>query len=394
MSQETEYSRTYTIHNCHVHLFTIDYIPRNFLSRWFPVTLAKKKWIANLAYKLLKNRLNRYSAFFYSSLKKSHEDVLEELSAYYPRSAKFVPLSVDFDYMQAGDPIHPFEKQLKDLAQLKEKYPDKIYPFIGVDPRREDIAALVKEYIEDRGFSGIKLYPALGFFPDDDRLDPVYEYAQEYQIPITTHCIPKNQNHYRGKITDEMKEKASEIPGYSKRQARRAYDFAMYLNHPYWYYKVVNRYPGLKINLAHFGGNEEWDRYLDEPYRPPEELQQRARSLGEEEKRVEIPDGGRWATMSWYSWIRELIKQAENVYADISFTVYDDRLYPVLKNLVKSTNVKNRILFGSDFYMLQKDYRERRFGIDVRGYLDDEDYWLIAEDNPRRFLTNTIRNGY
>jgi hypothetical protein len=50
--------------------------------------------------------------------------------------------------------------------------------------------------------------------------------------------------------------------------------------------------------------------------------------------------------------------------------------------------VREHVLFGSDFYMLQKDYRERRFGLDVRGYLDDEDYWQIAETNPIRFLTS------
>ncbi|MCB0618653.1 MAG: hypothetical protein KDC43_03210, partial [Saprospiraceae bacterium] len=51
---------------------------------------------------------------------------------------------------------------------------------------------------------------------------------------------------------------------------------------------------------------------------------------------------------------------------------------------------REKILLGSDFYMLQKDYRERRFGIDLRGYLSDDDYWQIAEVNPRRFLANSL----
>ena len=86
--------------------------------------------------------------------------------------------------------------------------------------------------------------------------------------------------------------------------------------------------------------------------------------------------------------IRDLIRNNENIYADISFTVYDRSLYAMLKNLMHTPQVKDRVLFGSDFYMLQKDYRERRFGLDVRGYLDDDDYWQIAETNPVDFLTS------
>ena len=61
-------------------------------------------------------------------------------------------------------------------------------------------------------------------------------------------------------------------------------------------------------------------------------------------------------------------------------------LYPLLRNLLKTPQIKNNVLFGSDFYMLQKDYSERRFGIDVRGYLNDDEFWMIAETNPKKFL--------
>ena len=93
---------------------------------------------------------------------------------------------------------------------------------------------------------------------------------------------------------------------------------------------------------------------------------------------------------NWYSIIRKMLIKYENVYTDISFTVYDEALYPLLRNVLKTPNTKEKVLFGSDFYMLQKDYSERRFGIDVRGYLDDQDFWLISETNPKRFLSKTI----
>ncbi len=371
----------YIIHNCHTHLFTLDFIPRYFLSRNFPAEWAKKKWVAHLGSFLFKNTINRYGAFFYSALKDSQEDVWKELRGYYPESAKFCVLSIDFDFMGAGRAKRDFISQLEDLAALAAKAnreQETLLPFICVDPRRKDILDLVRKYIGEKSFKGIKLYPALGFYPDDERLYPVYAYAERYAIPITTHCIPKNKNHFRTKITQEMIDKAKQIEGYIPEEFNKQYDFAKYLNHPHWYKVILKSFPDLKINLAHFGGNDEWDKYLDEP------------------SDIGVRDGVKQYN-NWYSLIRDILKYHRNAYADISFTVYDRNLYPLLKNLVNSHSsganifpVKEKILFGTDFYMLQKDYRERRFGIDLRGYLSDEEYWLIAETNPKRFLANSI----
>ncbi len=360
------------IYNCHVHLFNIDYIPKYFLSRFIPITILKRKKLANALYRIARPFVHRYSAFFFSALHGNPQDILEELQYYYPKGTRFVPLSVDFDYMQAGKAQKNFHEQLKDLAQLRRDFPFTIYPFIGVDPRRaetEDLLGLVREYIEEHEFAGLKFYPSLGFFPNNPHLFPIFEYAEAHEIPITTHCIPINKNHYRGKISRDDKDQATYTPGYNKRNARSAKRFAQYYNHPYWWMKVLERYPKLKINFGHFGGAEEWARYLDNP---------RPRELGDE---------------SWYRQIRRFIENPDypNVYADISFTVHDQSLYPVLKNLIQSKDTRPYVLFGSDFYMLQKDYRERRFGLDVRGYLSDSDYWQIAEINPKRFLKNTLQ---
>ena len=252
---------------------------------------------------------------------------------------------------------------------------EKILPFIGVDPRRDKINELVKEYIEEKNFKGIKIYPSLGFFPDDERLFKVYEYAEKNQIPITAHCLPKNKTHFRYSPSPEMIAKASKLPDYESKFFRKRYHFAKYLNDPFWYEIVLKNFPNLKINLAHFGGNKEWDRYLDQP------------------------NDGKEKDFSWYKKIRDLLKKYPNVYSDISFTVHDRNLYPLLKNLIRSNYTKqpyyspaDKILFGTDFYMLQKDYKERRFGIDLRGYLSDEEYWQIAEVNPKKFLKNNIHS--
>lgn len=362
---------TYTIYNCHCHLFTMDYIPEYFISPFVSTSIARNKWVARLGYFLAPKTINRFSAFFYSGLKNSQEDIFIELNGYYPAKTRFCPLTIDFEFMNAGKCRYSFLNQLKDLAILKNKFlyngEQRLFPFIGIDPRRPKLLDLVKHYIEDEGFTGLKLYPSLGFFPDDPGLEDVYAYAEKNQIPITTHCIPKNKNHFRYKPTKEMVLKASLVPGHDPKEFKRAFDFAKYLNHPYWYEILLEKFPLLKINLGHFGGNEEWDRYLDEPNESHDYRH------------------------NWYSYIRNLIEKNQNVYADISFTVYDKSLYPLLKNITNSILTKNKVLFGSDFYMLQKDYKERRFGLDVRGYLTDDEYWRIAETNPRKFLSTAFK---
>jgi len=369
------------IYNCHLHLFSIDHIPKYFIHRLLPTPRIKqipeKEVVIAALQKLFGKRYERFSAFMYSALR-TPEQIFEELRAYYPQDTKFVPLSIDFDFMEAGAPIRPYEKQLSDLTALRNQFPDHILPFVGADPRRRDVEALVRHYIVEEKYTGIKMYPSLGFFPDDERLKGVYAFAEANGIPITTHCIPKNANYYRGKISDADRKKAGIIEDLAREQGGSNKDFAQYYNHPYWWEQVLREFPKLKINLAHFGGNLEWNKYLDEPPRKKQE----DKDLYPFEQ-------------SWFSQIRRLIENKDwpNVYADISFTVFDARLYPLLKTMIAYEKTRDYILFGSDFYMLQKDYRERRFGIEMRGYLSDEFYWQIACENPRRFLQNDINGG-
>lgn len=358
----------YIIHNVHCHVFTIDYLPKKFIGWYLPTTLIRRKWIAKRLFRLVKKFAPSLAGFVYSAIKESQGAIFDELRGYYPKTARFCPLTIDFDYMNAGRSRKSYLQQLDDISALKKEYQEKelnvFFPFVCADPRRKNVFAIVKTYIEEHNFSGIKLYPALGFFPDDSRLDEVYSYAEENQIPITTHCIPKNKNHFRYKPDKEMVEKAKDrfSDFYNEKDSNNSYDFAKYLNHPDNYKFVLNRFPKLKLNLAHFGGNDEWNNYLD------------------------VSDENFNKERNWYSLIRKMLMSYENVYSDISFTVHDDRLYPLLRNLLKTPKTRDKVLFGSDFYMLQKDYSERRFGIDVRGYLDDDEFWLIAETNPKNFL--------
>lgn len=73
-------------------------------------------------------------------------------------------------------------------AAAVAKYPDKLVGFAYVDPRRADCMELLRHAIEDLGLKGVKFGPIYnGVALSDPRLEPVYEYCQRNNIPLTMH---------------------------------------------------------------------------------------------------------------------------------------------------------------------------------------------------------------
>jgi predicted TIM-barrel fold metal-dependent hydrolase len=73
-------------------------------------------------------------------------------------------------------------------AAAVAKYPDKFVGFAYVDPRRADCMELLRHAVEDLGFKGAKFGPIYnGVALNDPRLEPVYEYLQRNNLPLTMH---------------------------------------------------------------------------------------------------------------------------------------------------------------------------------------------------------------
>lgn len=79
------------------------------------------------------------------------------------------------------------EKKNEIYAKAVEKYPEKLISLVGVDPRRKDALKLFKKGIEEWGMKGLKLHPTAGFYPHDPACYPLYEKAQEYDVPVLVH---------------------------------------------------------------------------------------------------------------------------------------------------------------------------------------------------------------
>lgn len=353
-----------SIYNCHTHIFTNEIVPEHFLPFGLVRFLSQRRisrWLGRFLNKLNPKSdsdvFNRAVSFMNIGNKKSQLEIFDFLRKFYPEGTKFVVLSMDMEYMAAGKVIQGFNQQLDELSQIKKSYPDQIFPFICADPRRSNITEIVKKYIEEHDFHGIKIYPPLGYYPFDERLYPIFEYAESNKIPIVSHCSPPVV-YYRGEIKEEML-----IHPRNQRRFEIAsnQEFAKRLTDPENYIYLLKDFPNLKVCLAHFGGESEWKKYLLTPW--DESMDQ-----------------------SWFSSISEIIKIHPNVYADISYTMHSPELYSLLKVVLQDQKLRSRILFGSDFYMVELDISERSFSINLRAYLGEDDYQQIADKNPQEFL--------
>lgn len=67
-------------------------------------------------------------------------------------------------------------------------YPGKFVGFAAVDPRRADYMDLLRHAVEDLGLRGVKFGPIYNGVPlSDPRLEPVYEYCTQRDLPLTLH---------------------------------------------------------------------------------------------------------------------------------------------------------------------------------------------------------------
>jgi predicted TIM-barrel fold metal-dependent hydrolase len=177
----------------------------------------------------------------------------------------------------------------------------------------------------------------------------VYALCEERGLPVTAHCSPSGIWRY----------------GLSARDRAR-------LSHPRNYEAVLARFPKLRLCLAHFGGAAEWDRSL------------RGRTARDLDDRP------------WVQWIVDLIRSGTypNLYTDTSYLIFQSPGRQVhvtymdyLKVLLADPRVREHVLFGSDYYMVEREpFTEKEVSIGLRSHLGEELYFQIANVNPRRFL--------
>lgn len=432
--------KQYPFSNIHTHVFNSECAPDNFLRiipskflRRRPKTIKRildTKWVrkvivffAQIGRKKDNNKrktFDKYIGFLEVATQRKQLDVFElefEVGKQFDSSVRIVGLTMNMDFMDNSASKYQisFESQLEAVKDIKRYYPNNFFPFLGVDPRHKSGADLVnwsKDYFE-RGlekdgmifpyFSGIKLYPALGFFAFDPRLDDLYAYAEINQLPIITHVTRVGSQYIGSKITElipqkpkpkslsngneesekAMKEINDRIDAYYKKNwivddktgnNDKPCDL---FSHPQNYIPILEKYPKLKICLAHMGGSNE---IIDNSAKDPD--LQKIRRVDPE---------------LWCDRIRDLMVKYPNLYTDISYTVSDLDDEKVKTAIIQFMNtlddqkqpLAKRVLFGTDFFMTEQEKRESElFKLSQIELSDFHD--MITRDNPQEFLRQPL----
>lgn len=409
--------------NMHTHCFTLAHVPEEFFNsliggkKFLSVSKLRGPGINSFVVWLLTRsviitvfgwfsddmakQLSRLKGLLKFRKKRVQEDLLKILQQNYKNwmpnaNFKFVPLAMDMDFMKAGVPATNYLRQLEQLKLLKAEpvWKDIIYPFVFADPRRDDVLNIVKDCIEDAAapFSGIKLYPAMGYFPFHKNLKEVYEYAIQKNLPLVTHCIDGSV-YYR---IDPSQGQQHPISGQGM-FGKDANEFQLNWTHPLNYecllnHQILKTYWGqdapdlskLKICLGHFGGEGEWltKRSFTNLFKRRVVKQMADTNY----LQIDHP----WFGKDKYKWlliIIDLLRKYENVYADISFTLHDKSIYTELKELLKDETINKKILFGTDYYVVASVADENDLLNLFKTELNDDKLFdLIAYENPKRFM--------
>ncbi len=277
--------------------------------------------------------------------------------------------------------VNGYTKQLDELIGLKVRYGNNIFPFLAVDPRRDGMGKIIEENVgKGKTFHGIKLYAPNGYSPTDPNLfddkqkfvngKSLYSFCIENDIPVMAHCSNAGFSTFTMDLEVwgdiclyDSEAKKPELVHYEQPTkiifdssiidggfAEAVRERAHVLNHPEIWRKVLEKYSGLKICLAHFGG--------------------------------ESP--------AWRTKIAELMNKYSNVYTDLSCMV-DKNLLKEIKTEYFDTQdpVIKKIMYGSDFFlnMLNKiEFSDYYKHFVEPGVFSDQQMKNMAHDIPKKFL--------
>lgn len=423
------------ITNAHIHVFDARCAPERFfrvlpvglvrliarplrsvlMSRAGTVIIRGLSWVASSIHDY--GRIARFLAFTKIGSERSQDDVYQlalRAGEKYDASIRLIGLTLNMDHMDSvsSDPLNykNYATQLEEIRDIKRRSAEHFFPFLCIDPRHRsgrDLRDWVEDQLTDgfeqngklyRYFYGLKIYPALGFFPFDPALEEVYAYAEEYGIPIMTHCtrggsqyigndieqlIPRDirtilmrpaveNDAFRGAVGDIQ----ARIDAYYHKDRKWIRNSSFGNNdkacdlftHPQNYIPVLEKFPKLKICIAHMGGEGEF-YHTQELAGRWEWKEGKVRGFKDLIKIRQVD------SVRWLDRIRELMQQYPSLYTDVSYTVSyfeKDRIVAQLRDFANTPDrneklLGHRILFGTDFFMTEQEKKEGDlYGLMVR----------------------------
>ena len=377
-------------YNIHSHIFTMNNAPRRFLHLYLPDPVAdaidkitNTKFGAWLVEKLLSNfggnGGKRYASFLQIGKSKNQLEVFEDLMKQYndDETMRFIALTMYMEKCGADVSASGYEGQIEEILAVKKQYPDRLMIFLGIDPRWKltgpELRKTVEAYFEKKleinagrsvyPFTGLKVYPSTGFYSFDERLKETFEWAADNGVPVLSHCsylggIYSNDSGYiKGNLNPfdpytglyytkpvYIKSKVSGI--FSNKDATSNKNTCSYFMEPASYESLLEYFHSrtgnpLKLCLAHFGGGNQISATVSS-------------NLSKEEK---DPYGVK--NRNWFLQVQDLLKAYKGLYTDISYALWDKEIHPILLAQLNDPEYGGRILFGTDFFLTEREQPER-----------------------------------
>jgi uncharacterized protein len=167
--------------------------------------------------------------FHYADLETTVDDLLKDMDA----------SGVDFTNLMGG-PEEAFWEYKNCRFACNEKvlkavkaHPDRLVGNVYLDPRLPDAVDTFQRYLGE-GFRCVKMFPPVGFVPDDERYFPLYEKIEEAGVPLLFHAGQTN------------------IKVISKEAGVRKATSSKY-SYPLNFDSIARLFPNMTIVLAHMG---------------------------------------------------------------------------------------------------------------------------------------------
>ena len=75
----------------------------------------------------------------------------------------------------------------EEVSAAVKEHPDKFIGCVYIDPREKGFLDTFEKYYY-KGFKCAKIWPPIGFYPDEEKLFPLYEKLEKYDIPLLAHA--------------------------------------------------------------------------------------------------------------------------------------------------------------------------------------------------------------
>ena len=261
-----------------------------------------------------------------------------------------------------GNQSNTFNDQMDNLNHLCLDHPNTMLPFLALDPYAKDIVQNFERLftVTNRKYHGIKIYPSLGYLPSHPRLMEVFAICEDKQIPITSHCSSARVRlHKKNVEINGLDRNGNDIKKTVFLKSK--YEYKHYFNAPNRWIPVLKEYPKLKLNIAHFGGEEAWKEYAN---------------------------GSSGAKVGkWINYINSIIGTHDNVYADFSYTMSSrSATSSLIESMVKGFTNPDKVLYGSDFYLTESEDDMKKIFTRFKRDLGKATFKQISQSNNINFL--------